>query len=359
MEIRLDSEVLTKALSRASGVVKRGGPMPVLSSVLLRASEPAGLTVYAFDGEMGLRACYAAKTTKPGAVVLRHKELNDIARALPKGEVVLRTTPHHRARIECGRAVFNLAGQEQEAFPSLPSAEDVKPFGIDAGQLIGLIEKAEHAISGDDTRANLSGLYFDGALRVVAADGHRLALAEVNGPAAPGVIVPRKAVAEMRRLLESSEGEVKLGFTAGAMLLAAGGAQLTARLIAGEFPDYERIIPRGHPNVLVVDKDSLSETIRRLSTLASGVMRFDLSTGKVKLSVQNPDVGDAEEEIEASYEGVPMAIGFNPKYLLDALDALDATRVRIGLGDSSSPALLQAENDSGFTSVIMPMRVEA
>jgi DNA polymerase-3 subunit beta len=377
MELQIGIDEFSRALYRAQGIVEKKSTMPILASVLLEASNTDGqgrLRVSAFDLEIGVTGIHPAEVLKPGSVALKHKELYDIVRALPEKTTVLRREANNRVRITSGSAEFNIVGQPAEDYPPFPRAEKVSLVPIDPGQLLEMIEKTQFAISADETRHNLNGVYFEtsqGNVRMVATDGHRLALIERPVPGnfnlKKGVIVPRKGLLELKRLLdEDHEGRCELGFTETSGVFQRGDLQMVMRLIDGIFPDYMQVIPKEADRTLTVDRPRLLDTLRRMSILSSdrttNAVKFELGKDTLKVTSQNPDLGDAKEEIPVTYGGTPLQIGFNARYLMDVLTAVDAPQMDVELCDELSPGVLKPTGQaagvaSRYTAVIMPMRI--
>jgi DNA polymerase-3 subunit beta len=377
MELQIGIDEFSRALYRAQGIVEKKSTMPILASVLLEATNADGqgrLRVSAFDLEIGVTGTHPAEVMKAGSVALKHKELYDIIRALPEKTAVLRREANNRVRITSGTAEFNIVGQPAEDYPPFPRAEKVSLVPVDPGQLLEMIEKTQFAISADETRHNLNGVYFEtaqGNIRMVATDGHRLALIERPAPGnfnlKKGVIVPRKGLLELKRLLEEDhEGPCELGFTETSGVFQRGDVQMVMRLIDGIFPDYMQVIPKEADRTLTVDRPRLLDTLRRMSILSSdrttNAVKFELGKDTLKVTSQNPDLGDAKEEIPVTYDGTALQIGFNARYLMDVLTVVDSAQMDVELCDELSPGVLKPTGQaagvaSRYTAVIMPMRI--
>ena len=373
MELQIGTDEFSRALYRAQGIVEKKSTMPILGSVLLEAQEGDRLRVSAFDLEIGVQTSHPAEVRKVGAVAIKHKELYDIVRALPEKNLVLKREANNRVKLTCGAAEFNIVGQPAEDYPPFPRAENVPMVKIDPSALSEMIEKTQFAISADETRHNLNGVYFEAGenkvIRMVATDGHRLSMVQ-RALAEPfalkrGVIVPRKGLLELRRLLDEEGGEAQLGFTETSGVFRRGDVTMVMRLIDGAFPDYQQVIPKEAERVITIDRPRLLDTLKRMSLLSSdrstNAVRLELSQGMLKVSSQNPDLGDAKEEIPISYEGPALAIGFNARYLMDVLQVVDTAQVSVELADELSPGVVKPAGDPGegarYTAVIMPMRI--
>src|SRR5205085_2833509 len=376
MELQIGIDEFSRALYRAQGIVEKKSTMPILASVLLEATAGEGggrLRVSAYDLEIGVTGTHPAEVQKAGAVALKHKELYDIIRALPERMAVLRREANNRVRITSGSAEFNIVGQPAEDYPPFPRAEKVPLVAIEPTQLLEMIEKTQFAISADETRHNLNGVFFEPTptgVRMVATDGHRLALVERQLPGdfglKRGVIVPRKGLFELRRLLaEEGASGCELGFTESSGLFRRGDLTMVMRLIDGQFPDYMQVIPKEADRTLQIDRPRLLETLKRMSLLSSdrstNAVKLELSPDSLRVSSQNPDLGEAKEDIAVTYSGAPLQIGFNARYLMDVLQVLDTPQIRFELCDELSPGVLRPASegapDSRYTAVVMPMRI--
>jgi DNA polymerase-3 subunit beta len=377
MELQIGRDEFNQALYRAQGIVEKKSTMPILASVLLEATQGEGggrLRVSAFDLEIGVTGTHPAEVQKAGAVALKHKELYDIVRALPERNLVLKREANNRVKLTSGAAEFNIVGQPAEDYPPFPRAETANLVTVEPTWLLEMIEKTQFAISADETRHNLNGVFFEtdnASVRMVATDGHRLSM--VLRPLdnafnmKKGVIVPRKGLFELRRLLsEDGTGACELGFTETSGVFKRGDLTMVMRLIDGIFPDYMQVIPKEADRIITVDRPRLLETLKRMSLLSSdrstNAVKLELLTDILRVSSQNPDLGDAKEEIAVTYGGQPMQIGFNARYLMDVLSVVDTPQMNVELCDELSPGVLKPTGDgtgagARYTAVIMPMRI--
>jgi DNA polymerase-3 subunit beta len=273
--------------------------------------------------------------------------------------------------IRCARAQFNLAGNSAEEYPTLPSAAPGKTVTVQAVVLSQMIERTMYAASADETRYNLNGVFIEhlpdtGKLRMVATDGHRLAYVdrELGSPLEgldSGVIIPRKGLSELKKLVDEEDAdEIEIGFEGNNGLVRKQGVTLVMRLIEGEFPNYRQVIPQKTGRHLVLNVDTLSQALRRVALLSSErsrAVKLEMSTGLLKLSSNNPDLGEASEEIDVDYTGDEIGIAFNARYLMDCLSACDAKEVRLSFQDQLSPAQIVPTSDDDSLAVVMPMRV--
>jgi DNA polymerase-3 subunit beta len=382
MELQIDRDEFQQALYRAQGIVEKKSTMPILASVLLEAStggesgSGGTLRVSAFDLEIGVSGVHPAEVKKAGAVALKHKELYDIVRSLPDKNVSLKREANNRVQITSGSATFNLVGQPAEEYPQFPRADKVSLVTVEPTQLLEMIEKTQFAISADETRHNLNGVYLEAtkdSLKMVATDGHRLALCEraITGDfqLKKGVIVPKKGLYELRRLLdEASTAPCELGFNETSGVFRRGELTMVMRLIDGAFPDYAQVIPKEAERTVTLDRTKFLETLKRMTVISSdratNPVRLELTDSTVKVTSQNPDLGDAHEQLQVVYSGAALSIGFNARYLMDVLNVIDVDQVNLELCDELSPGVLKPKLDEGaagaggkYTAVIMPMRI--
>ena len=370
MRVTIERSAFLKALNHVQSVVERRNTIPILSNVLVQAKGDA-VKLTATDLDIEIIETVAAEVAQEGAVTVAAHMLYDIVRKLPDGaQLELDQGPDTgRASIKTGRSRFALQALPPEDFPDLNTGELANRFTLSAADLKGLVEKTRFAISTEETRYYLNGIYLhevaaDKLLRAVATDGHRLARAQVPLPQGakgmPGIIVPRKTVLELVKLIESDEGEVEIALSASKIRFSFNGLTLTSKLIDGTFPDYERVIPRNNDKTLDVDTKLFSSAVDRVSTISfekGRAVKLNIGDGRVVLTVNNPDSGSAEEEIAAAYESDPVDIGFNSRYLLDIASQIKSDTARFQLADAGSPTIVLDPSDDQALYVLMPMRV--
>lgn len=372
MKVTIERAALLRALGHVHRVVERRTTIPILANVLLNAKDGA-LMLKATDLDLEITEKTPADVAQPGATTLPAHTLYDIVRKLPEGaQVSLEATGDAgQLTLRSGRSRFSLQSLPESDFPDVTSGEFSHRFSLPPADLKRLIEKTQFAISSEETRYYLNGIFMhvmeiDGRpmLRAVATDGHRLARLELPAPdgavGMPGVILPRKAVMEIQRLIEDAQGDVAIELSTNKMRFAFGDALLTTKLIDGTFPDYSRVIPAGNDKRLTLERDVFAKAVDRVSTISSErgrAVKLALSEGKLVLSVTNPDQGSAVEELEADYDGPPLDIGFNARYLLDITQQLDSDTALFRLADPGSPTLIQDRDGAAALYVLMPMRV--
>jgi DNA polymerase-3 subunit beta len=374
MKLSIEKADLQRGLARLQAIVEKRSSMPILANVLVTASgkgETGRLELAATDLEVGIRGAQPAKVHKPGALTISARKLYDIVRELPDETISLEATSNAYLELRCGRARFTLAGTDAEEYPSLPDFAPGRMVRLQAAVLSQMIEGTMYAASQDETRYNLNGVYFEvvpetSRIRMVATDGHRLALVERTAGSdlsglASGVIVPRKGLAELKRLVDEEDAdEVEIGFEGNSGLVKKGDVTLVMRLIEGEFPNYKQVIPKQSEHHLTVSAEALVRALRRVALLSaehSRAVKVELAEGKLLLSSKTPDLGEAQEELDVDYAGPSVGIGFNARYLLDCLGALGAKEIRLGLRDGGSPVEVRPTDDLESVAVVMPMRL--
>ncbi len=372
MKVTVERAELLKSLGHVHRVVERRNTIPILANVLIKADKGA-LSLKATDLDLEVTNSIAAEVAPGGATTVPAHMIYDIVRKLPEGAQIVLEGSGDRAvlSIRAGRSRFTLQTLPESDFPDLAAGEMSHSFKLPAADLKRLIDKTQFAISTEETRYYLNGIYLHTAgegnnatLRAVATDGHRLAQCELPLPEGaagmPGIIVPRKTVGEVQRLIESGEGEVGIELSAGKIRFTIGNVVLTSKLIDGTFPDYARVIPVNNDKLLTVDKKDFEAAVDRVSTVSSErgrAVKLSITGGRLVLSVTNPDSGSATEEIEVDYDADPIDIGFNSRYLLDIAAQIEGEVAVLKLADPGSPTLIQDKDAKGALYVLMPMRV--
>ncbi len=372
MRVTLERSVLLKALNHVHRVVERRNTIPILSNVLLRA-EGDELHLKATDLDLEVSEKTPAVVEQAGATTVPAHMFFDIVRKLPDGsEVVLASDPDGTLmNISSGRAKFSLQMLPETDFPDITAGEFSHTFRMPAKNLKKLIDHTQFAISTEETRYYLNGIFFHTVedenalvLRSVATDGHRLARTQLEAPSGsegmPSIIVPRKAVGEIQKLVEDPDANAMLEVSESKIRVSVGSVIITSKLIDGTFPDYNRVIPQGNDRALTMDRASFAAAVDRVSTISSErgrAVKLAMSEGQVVLSVTNPDSGSASEEIAVNYSSEAMEIGFNSRYLLDITNQLVGEETTFMLADSGSPTLIKDSAESGAVYVLMPMRV--
>jgi DNA polymerase-3 subunit beta len=370
MKATIERATLLKSLSHVQSVVERRNTIPILSNVLIEAQEGGGIRLMATDLDLQINEVVEAAVEQAGATTVSAHTLFDIVRKLPEGSQVELSAAEGKMQVNAGRARFNLATLPRDDFPVIAEGDLPTKFELPAETLREIIDKTRFAIATEETRYYLMGIFLhvsDEAqplLKAAATDGHRLARVTVARPAGaegmPDVIVPRKCVAELRKLLEEVEGTVQISLSESKIRFGLGAAVLTSKLIDGTFPDYSRVIPTANDKLLKIDPRSFEEGVDRVATIASEktrAVKMALDRDKVTLSVTSPENGTAAEEVPGDYNADGFEIGFNARYLLDILGQMKGDMVEVHLADAAAPTLLRENDKASALYVLMPMRV--
>lgn len=372
MKATIERATLLKGLSHVQSVVERRNTIPILSNVLLEATAEGSLRLMATDLDLQINENVAAAVDQPGATTVSAHTLFDIARKLPEGAQVALSAADGRMSIVAGRARFSLGTLPRDDFPVIAEGELPTQFEMPAELLKQIIDKTRFAISTEETRYYLNGIFLhvaDGegsqpVLKAAATDGHRLARVTLPRPVGaenmPDVIVPRKCVAELRKLLDEVDGSVGVSLSGTKIRFDLGKAVLTSKLIDGTFPDYSRVIPTANDKILKLDPSAFMEGVDRVSTIATEktrAVKMALDRDKITLSVTSPENGTAAEEVPGEYVAAPFEIGFNSRYLMDILGQIDGDVVEVHLADAAAPTLIRENDKATALYVLMPMRV--
>jgi len=372
MKVTLERNHLLKSLGHVHRIVERRNTYPILANVLMSATAE-GLDLRATDLDIEVTETVPAMTGTPGVTTVPAHTLYEIVRKLADGaDVVLETDGNDQMQIASGRSRFHLACLNPDGFPDLKSGAFSHSFSMSGTALKDLIERTQFAISSEETRYYLNGIFIhtidNGAgvvMRAVATDGHRLARVEAEAPSGsagmPGIIVPRKTVSEVLKLVEGLEDDVLIELSDTKIRFTLGGVVLLSKLIEGSFPDYERVTPKNNDKILTVDRDSLAKAVDRVSTIASDrggkAVKLSLSPGQLALSVTNPDHGTANEELAVDFELDSFENGFNARYLLEIISQIRSENIVFQFNDAGSPTLVREDSESSALFVLMPMRV--
>ncbi len=371
MEFTIDRDVFSKALSRVQGIVEKKSTMAVLSNVLIRSIDSHAIEIAATDLDVTLVAKCPASVDEPGAISLEARDLHQLVRSLPPGEIAVTSIENNWARISHGTIEFRFAGISAKEFPNIPEAEDMPGFDVERKAFLDAVEGVIFSVSTEDTRPNLNGVMVrtmeDGRTMMVSTDGHRLSklvrdLGMKHGVLpADGVIIPRKGLTELKRALDETAKTIFMGFEGSHVMFRTESEFLVVRLIEGVFPDFERVIPKTSRNVVTVDRASFQASLKRVSLFAqsntNGIHITLLPEGIMRISTSNPDRGEAKEDIPIEYQGDKVEVGYNARYVLDCLNVLRDREVRFEMNDDISPGILRTEAEPDSFYVIMPMRI--
>lgn len=366
MDLTLEKAELQKALSRVQGIAEsRSSAMPILQHILLEA-EKEGIRVSATDLDISLRASYTAQVKSTGRVTVPARKIFDVVRELPDVEVHLEAEENNWVRLKCARSNFRFPGLEADEFPSIPGFGDGPSYTLPAADLTRMIRKTQFAISTDETRTALNGIYFEaksGILKLVATDGHRLAFVShpfENLKGDLGIIIHRKAIQELLKILADGAETVEFQPQENHVLFKTDSVVLVSRLLEGQFPNYQQVIPKGNDQRVTVSRDGLGGALRRVSLMAnekSRMVKLRFVDGTLSIFSDTSEVGEANEEIEIDYKGQELLIGFNSRYILDFLSVVEDERLRLELKDSLSSTLISPSDSKEYFCVVMPMRV--
>lgn len=372
MKIKIDRKDLLAGIQRVHGVVEKKNTMPILTHILMDAQDQA-VSFFATDLEVGIQGRFPAEIIEAGRITVSAKKLHEIVREFQEGPVSIRSDTNYWIVIESGKSRFRIVGLPPEEFPVVPPINSETSVEIESTLFSSLIRRTLFAAGENAAQYVLNGLLiqiekkseYNSLMRLIATDGHRLAIAEgqVSGEHPfneEGMIVPKKAILEIKKALDEGDIEGKPSISIGDNLLIYrwGSVVITSRLIEGDFPNYQKAIPSGNDKYVAIQKNDLEGALRRVSVLArekTSAVKFSLEVGRVILSASNPEMGEAQEEIATAFKGEGFVTGFNARYLLDALSAIEGEEAGLEFKQANSPCLIK-EKSEGFLAVIMPMR---
>jgi len=371
MKLKIKKEEILKGLQRIQGVVEKKNTMPILSNMLFTAAG-TGVEIVATDLEIGLRGHYAADVEQPGSVTVSAKKMYEIVRELPDEDIQIRVEDGNWVKIQSGRSQFKLVGLPKDEYPALPDVAEEGMIVIEGETLRDMIKKTLYSVGENDARYVLNGLFVHMTqtkaglnIRMVGTDGHRLSMIDRVVDAKhkeESIIIPKKAMMELRRILEEDapKSELRLGFSKNHALFKRDGLVMVSKLIDGNYPNYLQVVPAKSTKKVTVSKDIFTHAVKRVSILSkekTNAVKLQLETDRLILSTNNPEVGEATEELGVDYKGETISIGFNSRYLMDVLTAMDRQTIALELSDALSPCLITEEGDEHYKCVVMPMRV--
>lgn len=372
MEFTIEKDTFVKALQKIQSIVERRNTMPILSNVLIEASDNF-LTFTATDLEVGMKSSYKAKVIEDGRITLSAKKLYEIIRELPEEQIRLSTKNNDWVEIVCGKAKFSIVGLSPDEFPFFPKINEAGFITLDSSTLARMIEQTSYAICHDETKYNLNGILFkiskkeDGTtLIMVATDGHRLSVSEheIEGVdfeiQDTGVIFPKKGIVELKKLCDEEASGIRLGFIDNSIAVVKDDTTVVMRLVDGEFPDYTRVVPVGNNREITVKREIFLHSLKRMAILSSEKfkgIKFEITDDSMVISSSNPELGEAREELEVKYSGEKIVTRFNARYLIDVLNIITEDEVVLLLGDEMSPAILKQAGSDELMAVVMPMRL--
>ena len=367
MKFSIDRTKFLKPLSHLSSVVERRNTIPILSNIVVSANDDS-LSLTATDMDLDLVITIKCNIEQKGTCTIPAHLLSEIVRKFQEGSQVQIFSDQNNVNIIAGKSNFRLPTLPVEEFPSFSSSEMSTKFQLMVEDVIHQIDKTRFAISNEETRFYLNGIYFhkndNGMLASVATDGHRLAVSQMKMPEniddIPQVILPKKAIGEIRKLIDDYEGKIDISLSETRAEFSFGNVKLTTKLIDGSFPDYTKVIPTNNDKIMTVNTEKFYSAVDRVSTISSEKSRsvkINLRPGVLVLSASNPDASSAIEEIEVSYDGEEIEIGFNARYLIEIAQQINNDTMQIALSDPGSPSLIFSPNDKNNLFVLMPMRV--
>ena len=367
MEFEIDQSRFLSALGLAQTVAdKRSNNMPILANVLLRATKDNKLVCSATDMMISVTETIPVEVKTPGALTLGVRYLHNVVRTLPAKPLRIKGLDNHWAQLSVGRSEFKLMGQAPGDFPELPDTKGIKFTRLPGHTFADLIQKTQFSVSTDEARVNLNGVLFESSGELgtmVSTDGHRLtklSLPLVGPKLERGIIIPRKGMLEIKRVLDRLQGEVGLAVDGQHLYLQAEELVLSVKLNNVVFPPYEQVIPREHRRRATALRDEMIDVLRRAEVMApekTATVRLELDKGSLKLTADNPDLGVAHQEIEIEYQGDPLVAGFNARYLIEVLEAMDTKQVYLDFQGELDPCVLRPVDGPDYLGVVMPMRI--
>jgi DNA polymerase III subunit beta len=372
MEFNIKRDLFLVGIQRTLGIVEKKTTMPILSNLLIRTQQNR-VKIIATDREVGLVADYEAEVIREGDITLSARKLHEMVREI-RGEMIhVSKNERDMVVLTCKKEVFRIPGIPADDYPLVEIQDELPMYKIKGSTLREMIRKTAFAMSADDMRKNLNGVFLETErsgeavlIRVVATDGHRLAMMTMDVGEKDfmimekGVIIPRKGLGEIRRLLEDVPGDVLIRIRRGMCVVKTDHILLKVSLVDGEYPDYRRVIPTEKGIVMGIEKDKFLHSLRRMSVISSerynGVI-LTLSSGRVMLNSTNPDVGEANDEIEVSYEGEERSVGYNVTYLADAIEVIDEERVDFEIGVAMKPGIIRAVGNANYYCIVMPLKL--
>jgi DNA polymerase-3 subunit beta len=372
MEFKIGKDLFAKSLQKIQAIVERKNTMPILSNALLEVKDNL-LYVTATDLEVGMRSSYPTDVIREGKITVSAKKLYEILKEMPDEEIHFSAKENNWVEISCGRAHFNIVGLSSEDYPYFPKVKEGSLITFKSEILRDMIEKTSYAICYDETKYNLNGVFIKATkekegnvLRMVTTDGHRLSISkkaisgDINPELNKGIIFPKKGMVELKKMVEEDSSEIMVGFMDNSAVFQKGSTVVVMRLIDGDFPDYAKVLPVNNDKIMRGNRNDLLHALKRMAVLASDKfkgVKIELNQGKMVISSNNPELGDAREELEVHYEHPAFSARYNASYLLDVLLSMECKEVELKLKDELSPIIMKSSTLQDFMAVVMPMRL--
>lgn len=372
MKFEIEKNVFLKGLTLIQGIINKKKTLPILSNVLIEAQENQ-ITLTATDLEIGIKSKYNSNVIETGKITVSAKKIFEIVKELSNDIINIESKNNSWIELKCGNAKFNIVALSSEEYPFINNETSSNKFTIPSKLIKQMIEKTFYSISNDESKYNLNGSYLHKInienkklLRIVSTDGHRLSLfqnefsIENNTIINKGIIIPKKGIIELKKITDDYEGEFDVYLIENSIIFSNIETTLIMRLIDGEFPDYNRVIPEKLNNFAIIETEIFLKTLRRISILANEKSRginVMLSKDKLEITSSNPEFGDATDYININYDGPDISVGFNAKYLIDVLNNIDTSAIKFYINDNVSPCLIMSDKSDNYQAVIMPMRL--
>lgn len=368
MKVEIEKKELLNLIGKTQNIVEKRNTMPILINVLLEADK-GSLKVFATDLEVSLTDQVKAEVSQPGKVAVSAKKLFEIVKELGEGPIRLVKKENNWLTIEQGKYRSQLVGVSAEEYPIFPTSSSQSFIKIESTVLKEMIDKTIYSVSNDETRYHLNGVFFEitpgVGFKMVATDGHRLSLVSkaiegLKSTVTQGVIIPRKGLHEVKKILDSTLGSVEIAIEGSQFILRTETTTLMIRLIEGKYPNYQQFIPTKLPQKILVKREAFLSSLKKVSMMAnekSKAVLLNVSKGRMEISSNNPELGDAKDEIEVGFEGADLKVGFNARYIQDILNSMQHDEIDFELNDQLSPGLVRPHNDASYTCVVMPMRI--
>jgi len=369
MEFTVDRVILQEAVQRTLGIVERKTTITILNNILIQAKD-GKIRVVATDREIGLIADYDARITEPGEITVAARKLYEMVREIEGDTVTVKTNPNNWVSITCDKVHYRIPGITAEDFPEVREDEDVAFFSISCRMMKEMVSKTYFAMSTDDMRPGMNGSYFvkqGKKMEMVATDGHRLAmitqeiaLSELSDRDVEGIIIPKKGINEIRRLVEDEIESIQLGISDHVCVVKRNGVMLRVSLIDSTYPEYGKVIPKDGGTNVKVDRNTMLHSLRRMSVMSNELfngVKIHLADGKMTLNSINPDVGEANDELAVEYREAPMTVGYNVRYLIDAIEVIEEELISFEMRSNEGPGVIRAAGNDAYCCVVMPIKL--